>query len=359
LSNRLDSFSQEELLGRPSPPLELIGAEERIAGRRVAITGAAGSVGGPLTRRLAQLDPAELLLVDHHEHTLFQLQQEMGREGKVPIRWALADVRDRRKMDRLFREARPEVVFHLAAYKHVPLGESNPDQTVDVNLEGLRAVIESAAEAGASRFVYPSSDKAVDPPSVYGGTKRIAEALTLAANSLFPMGLSVSRFVNIVGTRGSVIELLAAQVAAGNPLGLTNPGMTRYWITMPEALRLLLQTAAAPEPGIVMMADTPSPIGLVDLARHLHRLLCEPGGECLIQYIGARPGERMHEILLSHTERAEATPYPGLVQVRSSRGDYPPYEELSRQVDLLLEIASAGQLSSLRGRVLDLANTLQ
>lgn len=356
----MDAFSQEELLGRPSPSLELIGVEEQIAGRRVAVTGAAGSVGAPLAQKLAQLRPAELLLLDHHEHSLFRLRQELGQGVKVPTRWVLADVRDRRKLERLFREARPEVVFHLAAYKHVPLGEENPDQTVEVNLGGSRSLMEVAAEWGVLRFVYPSSDKAVNPPSVYGGTKRIAEALTLAANSRFATDFSVTRFVNIVGTRGSVIETLTAQIAAGRPLTLTDPGMTRYWITMPEALRLLLQTAAAPNSGIVLMAELGPPLNLVEMARHLYMLLCPQGeGECPIQYIGCRPGERMHEILLSDTETAVSTPYPGIVQVLSSRRELLSYSELSKQVDLLLEMAWAGELSALRGRVLDLANSLQ
>lgn len=352
-------FSHEELLGRSSPPLDLVGAEEQIAGRRVVVTGAAGSVGGPLVQMLAQLRPAELLLLDHHEHSLFRLRLEVGHRLPAPTRWVLADVRDRRKLERVFRESGPEVVFHLAAYKHVPLGEENPDQTVEVNLGGTRSLIEVAAEFGAGRFIYPSSDKAVNPPSVYGGTKRVAEALTLEANGHFPMGLSAVRFVNIVGTGGSVIETLSAQIAAGKPLTLTDPGMTRYWITMAEATRLLVQAASAPRSGVVYMPDPGPPINLGEMARHLHSLLAPTGGECPIQYIGPRQGERMHEILTSDSESARPTPYPGIVQVVSSRTDLPSYQELSRQIDSLLELATAGKLAALRGRVLDLANSLQ
>ena len=359
MSDSIYPFSQEELLGRPSPPLELIGAEEQITGRRVAVTGAAGSVGAPLVRLLAKLCPAELLLLDHHEHTLFRLKQELGTRWPVPIRWVLADVRDRRKLEALFRTVRPEVVFHLAAYKHVPLGEENPDQTANVNLGGTRALIETAADAGVARFVYPSSDKAVNPPSVYGSTKKIAEALTLAADSAFAPGFSVTRFVNIVGTRGSVIETLCAQVAARKPLTLTDPGMTRYWITMPEATRLLVQTGCAPMSGVVFMADLGPPLNLAEMARHLVRLVAPDLDDCPIQFIGARPGERMHEILLSATERTEPTAYPGIVRVVSSRSGLPSYEEMSRHVDGLLELARAGEMTRLRARLLDLANSLQ
>ncbi len=340
--------------------MELIGGRELIEGRRVLVTGAAGSVGAPLVRMLAELQPAELQLLDHHEHTLFRLRVEMGSQAGVPLRLWLADIRNRRKLDALFREGRPEVVFHLAAYKHVPLGEENPDQTVEVNLAGTRAMIEASATHGVSRFVYPSSDKAVNPPSVYGSTKRVAEELTLAAARQLPMGLSVTRFVNIVGTRGSVIETLTAQIAAGRPITITDPGMTRYWITMPEATRLLVQTAAHPKSGMVFMPDTGPAINLAEMARRLFDLLT--GGEkveCPVQYIGARPGERMHEILLSDNEAGEPTRYPGILRVARTRGDLPSYEELSGQIDHLLELATAGELKALRGRLLDLAHSLQ
>ncbi|MGE5620840.1 MAG: polysaccharide biosynthesis protein [Sphingomonadaceae bacterium] len=359
MTDTIGRFSQEELLGRPTPPLDLVGAEELIAGRRVLVTGAAGSVGGPLTLQLARLRPASLILLDHHEHSLFRLKLEAGPRLEVPARWVLADLRDRRKLERVFREGRPEVVFHMAAYKHVPLGEENPDQTVEVNLGGTRALIETAAEHGTIRFVYPSSDKAVNPPSVYGSTKRIAERLTQAAEKEMSPGFSIVRFVNIVGTRGSVIETFLAQIAAGKPLTLTDPGMTRYWITMAEATRLVLQTAAAPNSGVVYMPDAGEPINLAELARHLYGLLVPGRTECPIQYIGPRPGERMHEILLSDYESAIPTPYPGILQVLSSRSDLPTYQELSSQIDSLLRLAHDDQLAALRGRVLDLANSLQ
>lgn len=360
MSQTLRPYSEEELLGRPSPSLELLGARELIEGKRVLVTGAAGSVGLPLARMLADLRPAELLLLDHHEHSLFRLKAELGSHPRVAVRLYLADVRDRRKLDSLFRSVRPEVVFHLAAYKHVPLGEENPDQTVEVNLGGIRAMIEASAEHGVTRFVYPSSDKAVDPPSVYGGTKRIAEELTLAAARRMSLGLSVARFVNIVGTRGSVIETLTGQIAAGKPLTLTDAGMTRYWITMPEATRLLVQVAAASGTGAIYMPDTGPAINLAVMARRLVELLT--GGQASdypVQFIGARPGERMHEMLLSDSEIAWPTSYPGILRVETSRVGLPTYEDLSGHVDRLLELAAAGELASLRGRLLDLAHSLQ
>jgi FlaA1/EpsC-like NDP-sugar epimerase len=312
-----------------------------------------------LCRLMLDLQPAELLLLDHHEHSLFKLRQALGAGISIPVRWALADIRDRRKLERLFRTARPEVVFNLAAYKHVPLGEENPDQTVDVNLNGARALIETSVEWGATRFIYPSSDKAVKPPSLYGITKRIAEAITLAAHDRFDTDLSIVRLVNIVGTRGSVIETFCSQIAAGEPLTLTDPGMTRYWITMQEAVRLLVQTACHSESGVVFMPDAGPAINVAEMARHLSSLLAPGRVEYPTQFIGARPGERMHELLLSDTEVAEPTDYPSILRVRSSRAALPDYAQLSDQVDELLELAFAGDGRELRGRALELANLLQ
>ena len=163
----LSDIPQEQLLGRPSAPLELLGAEQ-LAGRRIAVTGAAGSVGGPLVRILAALKPAGLLLLDNHEHTLFRLKLELGREMAIPTRWALADIRDRRKLDLLFQAERPEIVFHLAAYKHVPLGEENPDQTVGVNLAGTRALLEAAAEAAPFGSSTPPATRPSSHPASTG-----------------------------------------------------------------------------------------------------------------------------------------------------------------------------------------------
>lgn len=356
----MGAFSQAELLGRPSPPLDLVGAHELIGGRRVLVTGAAGSVGAPLACLLSTLAPAELQLLDHHEGSLFKLRQELGDRLGVPIRWHLGDVRHRRKLETIFRETRPELVFHLAAYKHVPLGEENPDQTAEVNLGGTRALIEMSAEHGVRRFVYPSSDKAVHPPSVYGSTKRLCEELVIAADAAFAPGYSVSRFVNIIGTRGSVIETLSAQISAGQPLTLTDAGMTRYWITMAEAIRLLVQTASAPRSGVVFMPDTGPAINLAEMARHLCKLLRPASaGECEIRLIGARPGERMHEVLLSNTESASPSGYPGILQVTTSRSARLAYADLSGRIDELLELAEAGKPEALRASLLELANSLQ
>lgn len=348
----------EELLGRASAPLEMTDVEELISGRRVLVTGAAGSVGTPLAREIASMRPASLVLLDHHEHTLFRLRFEFEQCPETKVRLCLADIRDRKKLESVFAAEKPDVVFHLAAYKHVPLGEENPDQTVEVNLAGTRALIETAAASGVSRFVYPSSDKAVNPPSVYGCTKKLAEELSLAADGEFEMGVSVVRFVNIVGTRGSVIETLTAQVAAGHPITLTDAGMTRYWITMPEAMRLLLQTGAAARSGIMHLPETGQAINLAEMAHRLCFLLSGQH-DYPVRFIGARPGERMHEILMSGTETGVDSGYPGIIRVETSRTERPAYRILSEEIDRLLSLADAGNLVGLRGRLMDVATSLQ
>lgn len=352
-------FSQEELLGRPTPDLAIEGAEQAISGKRVLVTGAAGSVGGPLVRLLSSLGPSALILLDNHEHTLFRLKLELGSEIGAPTRWTLADIRDRRKLEMVFQNTQPEVVFHLAAYKHVPLGEENPDQAVEVNLAGTRALLEASAKFGVLRFVYPSSDKAVYPTSVYGCTKRIAETMALAADRSLPLEVSVVRFVNIVGTRGSVIETLSGQIAEGRSLTLTDPGMTRYWITMQEAIRLLVQAAAAPESGAIYLPDTGPAINLAEMAARLCAMLAPGGRECPVTFIGPRPGERMHEILLSDNERATPSDYPGILRVTNRGTDRPSYHELCLQADSLLELGFRGELDSLRQQALELADSLR
>ncbi len=212
MSKGLRTYRPEELLGRAPHPTGTPGARELIEGRKVLVTGAAGSVGTPLVHVLAEMHPAELLLLDHHEHTLFRLRIEMGPSPAVPVRLWLADVRDRRKLGALFKAARPDIVLHLAAYKHVPLGEENPDQTAEVNLGGTRALIEASAEHGVRRFVYPSSDKAVNPPSVYGSTKKLAEELTLAADRAREMPFMASMTI-----RWKMRSALSAIISPSRP----------------------------------------------------------------------------------------------------------------------------------------------
>ncbi|MDQ6675033.1 MAG: polysaccharide biosynthesis protein, partial [Chloroflexota bacterium] len=222
----------EVLLGRPEFVGDLAHAAEVVSGRRVLVTGAAGSVGSALAEVLVAAEPAGLLLLDHHEHSLFSLERTLGRM-RSGLSYELADIRDAHGLKRVFDQQRPEIVIHLAAAKHVPYGERFPEGAVAANVVATETLLDLCAEAGVATFIYPSSDKSVQPPSVYGATKRIAEALIQSHSRA--RRWAIVRYVNIVGTRGSVIETFTQQVLADRPLSVTDERMTRYWISMAEA----------------------------------------------------------------------------------------------------------------------------
>jgi FlaA1/EpsC-like NDP-sugar epimerase len=247
----------ELLLGRPEFGGDLTEAARELAsGRRVLVTGAAGSVGWPLAELLAAAEPERLVLVDHHEYSLFSLERALGRSPS----YELADIRDERGLSAMFERHRPQVVLHLAAAKHVPYGERFPELAVASNVLATAALLDLAGAAGVETFVYPSSDKSVDPPSLYGATKRLGEALTQAQRQ------TVVRFVNIIGTRGSVIETFTHQVIAEQPLSVTDARMTRYWISMHEALWSLLSAPRAAPGGSLLMPACGEAVPLLETA---------------------------------------------------------------------------------------------
>jgi FlaA1/EpsC-like NDP-sugar epimerase len=310
----------ELLLGRPEFAGDLHDAAAFVRDRRVLLTGAAGSIGSPLAHLLLQSQPASLVLLDHHEHSLFSLERMLG-GAKPGLSYELADVRDAPRLKRIFDQHRPEAVVHLAAAKHVPYGERFPEGAVTANVLATHSLLELADAAQVETFLYPSSDKSVRPPSVYGATKRLAEALVQA--SAAQRHWAVVRYVNIIGTRGSVIETFTQQVQANQPLSVTDERMTRYWISMDEAIWCALSTAQHAAPGEVLMPACGEPVAIIDTARRLagwyrpERVLTPYP----INRTGIRPGERLHEVLLSPNEcfaETEAAP-PGLRAVRTTR----------------------------------------
>jgi FlaA1/EpsC-like NDP-sugar epimerase len=307
----------ELLLGRPEFAGDLAQAAEFVRDRRVLLTGAAGSIGSPMTHILAAAGPASLVLLDHHEHSLFSLERALG--GATPgLAYELADVRDTPRLKRIFDQQRPEIVIHLAAAKHVPYGERFPEGAVAANLLATQSLLELADEHGVETFVYPSSDKSVQPPSVYGATKRLAEVLVqIRAHNRH---WAVVRYVNIIGTRGSVVETFTQQVLADQPLSVTDERMTRYWISMDEAIWCALSTAQYAAPGEVLMPACGEPVPIIDTARQLAGWYRPERVPYPIACTGIRPGERLHEILLSRNESlAVPGPAPGLRSVRTSR----------------------------------------
>jgi FlaA1/EpsC-like NDP-sugar epimerase len=302
------------LLNRPEIafPRELLA--NVVAGRRVLITGAAGSVGTSLAREVQAFEPACLALLDSHEASLFRLGLALERTATGrPARYLLADLRDRSKLAQVIETIAPDLIFHLAAYKQVPLAEANVDQVIAVNVLATADLLTLAAKQNGAVVVYPSTDKAVQPPSVYGATKRIVERYcqSVADEGTGP-GIRLLRLVNVAGTAGSVVEVFTRQIAAGLPISLTDRRMDRYWMTMAEATQLLLATAGRHRFEGIHLLDVGVPIPLVETVQRLAIRLRPGAGEPEVRLVGVRPGERLHELLHYPDERRRSTELPGL-----------------------------------------------
>ncbi len=284
----------EDLLGREPNEIDVALISETLTGKVVAVTGAAGSIGSELCRQIMKMQPAKLLLIEMDESRLYELFLEMEEIAASVAVMRICDVRDDRKLIRIFRNDRPKVVFHAAAYKHVPLMEDEPEEAIRANILGTMNVLRACGEVGSERFVLISTDKAVDPRNVMGATKAVAELVMLAAARYGISAIAV-RFGNVLGSRGSVIPIFEEQLRNGGPLKVTHPDITRYFMTIPEASRLVLQAQAMSEGGDIFVLDMGEPVKIVDLAQ---RMIVLSGVPTHLEFTGLRPGEKMHEILV-------------------------------------------------------------
>ncbi|HBR35343.1 MAG TPA: polysaccharide biosynthesis protein, partial [Firmicutes bacterium] len=291
----------EDLLGRDPVKLQLGEIAGYLKGERVLITGAGGSIGSELCRQVARFEPEVLLLLGRGENSIYEINQELAeRFPSLPKNPIIADVRDRAALELVFREYSPTVVFHAAAHKHVPLMESAPDEAVKNNVFGTKNVAELADKYQAKRFVLISTDKAVNPTSVMGATKRIAEMIIQQMAKKSKTKFCAVRFGNVLGSRGSVIPLFQHQIALGGPVTVTHPEMVRFFMTIPEAVSLVIQAGAMGEWGEIFILDMGEPVKIVDLARDLIRLSgLEPGKDIQIEFNGIRPGEKLYEEILT------------------------------------------------------------
>ncbi|WP_428391736.1 polysaccharide biosynthesis protein [Lichenicoccus sp.] len=328
----------EDLLNRQQVPLDRDGMARLVRGRRVLVTGAGGSIGAELARQVASLGPAQLVLLDHGEFALWQIDIELAESAPgVPRAAVLADTRDAGRMNAVFAAQRPELVFHAAALKHVPMVELNPCEGLLTNIVGTRQVADAAERAGASAMVLISTDKAVNPSSLMGASKRAAEmygqALDIDARRAGTgMRCVTVRFGNVLGSNGSVVPLFSRQLARGGPLTVTHPEMRRYFMTVPEAVGLVLQASVlgvaseqAPvqlRDGGIFVLDMGSPVKIVDLARQMIRLAgLRPDQDVAIRFTGLRPGEKLAEELFHGREPPVPTRHPGLLMATPRTAD--------------------------------------
>ena len=342
----------EDLLGREPVEVDLEAIYSYLAGKTVLVTGAGGSIGSELCRQIARAEPQRIVLVDQGESSLYDIERELvderGFSAGVPV---LADVRDRNRMRQVFERYRPAVVFHAAAYKHVPLMEANPLESVRNNVLGTRVVADVAIEFGAERFVLISTDKALNPHSVYGQSKTLCEWIVGSHGDRddVPTRFVAVRFGNVLNSTGSVIPLFRRQIERGGPVTVTDAEMTRFFMTIPEAVALVIQAGAIGGRGRILVLDMGEPIRILDLARNMIRLSGkEPDVDVQITFIGSRPGEKIHEELFAEGETWKATTHAKIVALDVSPVDPAWLEAKLDELDALVE---AGETLELVGRL--------
>jgi FlaA1/EpsC-like NDP-sugar epimerase len=320
LATQIRPVQVEDVLGREPVEVDLEVAAAYLKGETVLVTGAGGSIGSELCRQIARLGPQRLILVDQGETALFEIERELvderGFAASIPV---LADCKSRTKMRQVFERYQPGVVFHAAAYKHVPLMEANPLESVRNNSLATRVLVEAAAEHGAKRFVLISTDKAVNPKTVMGQSKALCEWIVEAYGAREDVSTRyvAVRFGNVLGSSGSVIPIFRRQIAKGGPVTVTHPEMTRYFMTIPEAASLVVQAGSIGGRGDVFVLDMGEPVRILDLAMQMIRLSGkDPEHDIDIEIVGSRPGEKLHEELWGEGEVAEPTVHPKIRRVR-------------------------------------------
>ena len=346
--SRLREVDIADLLRRDPARIRDQQVGETLSGRRVLVTGAGGSIGRELCRQIARWGPAELIMLGHGENSIFEaileLQEDFPGLVILPI---IADVRDQHRINTIFSQYKPQVVFHTAAHKHVPLMELNVEEAITNNILGTRNVVDAAVKFEILRLVMISTDKAIRPINVMGATKRIAETIVLDAANRTGLYFSVVRFGNVLGSRGSVVPLFKRQIANGGPIKITHPDMKRYFMTIPEAVYLVLQAATLGSGGETFVLNMGEQVKIMDLAEDLIRLSgLEPGKDIEIVFTGIRAGEKLTEDLWDTNQPYEPTIHPDIYRMDCKCEDLYG-EELSHAVDELLHLAHEGDTKSL------------
>lgn len=348
-------ISIEDILGREPVNIDMDSIEDTISGKTVMVTGGGGSIGSELVRQCAKLQPERLVMLDVDETELFHVENEL-KEVNCKIIPCVADVADERKMERIFKKYRPETVFHAAAYKHVPMMESFPDEAIRVNVGGTRNLARLSCEYGVGKFVMVSTDKAVNPANVMGATKRVAEEICMSFNGTCSTKFISVRFGNVLGSRGSVVPLFMEQISNGGPITLTDPNMKRYFMTIPEAVLLVMQAGAMGDGGEVFVLDMGDPVKISDMAKDLIRLHgLEPDKDIQIEVTGLRPGEKLFEELLNAEEGVIDTDHSEIFKAICSKKL--TKDVLEEKIDQLTHIINSGDMTPIRESLRDIVPT--
>ncbi len=340
----------KDLLGREQVKLDEAKISEYLRGQRVVVTGAGGSIGSEICRQVLRFQPARLVLVEQAENNLFEIDRELALLAPdVKRAGYVADICDAKRVDAIFTSEKPAVIFHAAAHKHVPLMESNVGEAIKNNILGTKTVADAAKRAGVHRFVMISTDKAVNPTSVMGCTKRVAEMYIQQLRQGAETQFMTVRFGNVLGSSGSVVPIFAKQIAAGGPVTVTDPAMTRYFMTIPEATQLVLQAGVMGNDGDIFVLDMGEPVKIVDLAREMITLSgLRPGEDIEIVYTGVRPGEKLYEELSVLGEDMGPTQHEKIYVWRNRQEDWP---RVCRSIDALVAVADELSEDQLKARL--------
>ncbi|MGD6968571.1 polysaccharide biosynthesis protein [Rossellomorea vietnamensis] len=349
--NQFHEVQVEDLLGRDPVELDIKSISRKVTGKTILVTGAGGSIGSEICRQVSKFQPKKLLLLGHGENSIYTIDMELRNlyKNEFEIIPVIADIQDRSRIFDVMAEHAPDVVYHAAAHKHVPLMEYNPKEAVKNNVIGTKNVAEAADTFGVNTFVLVSSDKAVNPTNVMGSTKRIAEMVIQNLDKQSSTNFVAVRFGNVLGSRGSVIPLFKKQIQAGGPVTVTHPDMTRYFMTIPEASRLVMQAGALARGGEIFVLDMGEPVKIVDLAKNLIQLSGYTIEEIGLRYSGIRPGEKMYEELLGENEVHGEAVFPKIFIGKTVGFDY-------ERVYNLVENHPSFEPHYLAQYVLDLAN---
>ncbi len=358
IESQLRQVRVEDLLHRDPVVLDRGAIGRYLGNRTVLVTGAGGSIGSELCRQVIQFAPKRLVLVEYCENNLFEIERELGpRCGAIALSGCLADICDRARMANLFAEYNPDIVCHAAAHKHVPMLEAHPGEGLKNNILGTRTLADLAVAHGVDKFVYVSTDKAVNPTSIMGCTKRIAEMYVQGLSERHDTQFITVRFGNVLNSRGSVIPIFQEQIAAGGPLTITHPQITRYFMTIPEAAQLVLQAGSLGQGGEIFLLEMGEPVRIVDLARNLITLSgLTPDVDIPIRFTGLRPGEKLHEELYIQGEGLSPTQHPNIHVWRHRPEDW---ESLVQALPALLAQADAATVGEIQARLGELVPEYQ